>query len=70
MKCVASFWKSWSWIAASVGVLLPELMQIVADHSSLIPFVDAEYKDAIRLCALVLVVMLRPIPQRALRDES
>lgn len=66
MKCVASFWKSWSWIAASIGVLLPEVLQILADHSSLIPFIDAEYKDAIRLVALVLVVMLRPIPQKSL----
>jgi hypothetical protein len=70
MKCIPNFWKSWSWLVASVGVVLPEALQMFADHSSLIPFIDAEYKDAIRLIALVLVVMLRPIPQKALRNEG
>lgn len=70
MSVIPNFWKSWSWLAATVGVLLPEILQIVAEHSALIPFIEPEYKDAIRLACLVLVVVLRPIPQKALRNEG
>lgn len=70
MLLVKHFWKSWSWLAATVGVLLPEILQLIAEHSALIPFVEPEYKDAIRLVCLLLVVVLRPIPQKALRNED
>ena len=61
---VPKFWKSWSWLVASFGVLLPELLQVVADNSDLIPLVEPAWKSAIRLAALILVVILRPIPQK------
>lgn len=69
MKLVDNFWKSWSWIAASVGLALPEVLSLIAEHSALIPSVAPEYEDAIRLACLVLVVLLRPIKQRSLNDR-
>ncbi|WP_101492184.1 hypothetical protein [Variovorax sp. RO1] len=66
---VRNFWRSWSWIAASIGLVLPELLSLIASNSDLIPYLDAEATDAIRLVCLVLVVVLRPIPQKALRND-
>ena len=67
---VRNFWRSWSWIAASIGLVLPELLSLVASNSDLIPYLDAEVTDAIRLVCLALVVILRPIPQKAMRNEG
>ena len=53
---VPKFWESWSWLVASSAVVLPELLQVI----------EPEWKSAIRLVALVLVVILRPIPQKRL----
>lgn len=66
MKLIPKFWRSWSWLVASIAIVLPELVQLVADHSDLIPGIGQECKDTTRLVALVLVVFLRPIAQRSL----
>lgn len=65
MKLVPNFWKSWSWMAASTGLVLPEVLSLVAEHSALIPGIAPD-KDGIRLLCLVLVVVLRPIKQSRL----
>jgi hypothetical protein len=67
---VPKFWRSWSWLVASFGVVLPELLQVVADNSDLIPLIDTETKSAIRLVALLLVVLLRPIAQRSMASAD
>lgn len=54
---------SWSLWAASLGLALPELLQLVADNTDLLAGFDAGYKSLIRLACLVLVIVLRPIKQ-------
>ena len=65
-------WRSWSVIAAVVGAALPELLQVVADNSDLLPGLTVGDKSGIRLACLVLVVVVRPIRQAALapKDEK
>lgn len=70
MKLVNNFWKSWSWMVASVGVVLPEILSLVAEHSALIPGLPPEYKDTARLICLMLVVVLRPIKQANLDADQ
>lgn len=64
---VPKFWKSWSWLVASFGLVLPEVLQVVADHSDLIPYLEPDTKNAIRLACLVAVIVVRPIQQKSLR---
>lgn len=61
------YWRS-LWRAASVqllafGAVVPELMQLMADHSDLIPWFGDETKSAIRLVCMVLALILRPVKQ-------
>lgn len=55
--------KSWSLWAASLGLALPELLQLVADNTDLLVGFDAGYKSLIRMACLVGVILLRPIKQ-------
>lgn len=54
---------SWSLWAASMGLALPELLQILADNTDLLIWFNDGYKSGIRLACLVLVIVLRPIKQ-------
>ncbi len=58
-----SLWKAWSLRAAALGLVLPEVLQVIADNSAGLPWLDDGTKSAIRLAALVLVILLRPIKQ-------
>ncbi len=58
------------WRAASVqilalGALLPELLQVIADNTHLLPWLDDGYKSGIRLTAIIVAMLLRPIKQEA-----
>jgi hypothetical protein len=68
MKLVDKWWKAWTvWVAAT-GVALPEILQLIAENTALIPFLPPEWQGLIRLAALVLVLILRPIKQSNMRD--
>ena len=58
-------WKSWSLWFAALGVALPEVLQLIADNSSALPWVDDGYKSIIRISCLVLVILARPVKQVA-----
>ena len=51
---------------AALGIALPELLQLVADNTDSLQWLDGGYKSAIRLACLVGVVLLRPVKQGAL----
>jgi len=64
---LVSNWKS-LWKAASVqilalGAVLPEVLQVLADNTNLLPWLDDGYKSGIRLAAILVAVLVRPIKQ-------
>ena len=61
-----SLWRAWSMRFAALGIALPELLQLVADNTDSLQWLDGGYKSAIRLACLVGVVLLRPVKQGAL----
>lgn len=61
-----TLWKAWSMRIAAVGVVLPELLQIVADNTDSLEWLDSGYKSGIRLACLIGVVLARPVKQGAL----
>lgn len=60
--------RAWSMWAAAAGILLPDVLQVIADNSGAVPWLDDGKKNTIRLACLVAVVLLRPIKQKALRE--
>ena len=63
-------WKSWSVMVALLGAVLPELLQLVADNTDLMPWLTSGDKSTIRLACLVLVVVLRPIQQKSMAPNG
>lgn len=66
---LVSNWKevlrhAWSIWAAVGGIVTPELVQLLADNVGLLPGFDEGSKNTIRMVALVLVVLLRPVDQK------
>lgn len=73
MKLVAEWkklWKAWTIQLAALGIVLPDLLQVLADNSDLMPWFDASTKSSLRLACLILIVVLRPIQQKALAKEE
>jgi len=69
MKLVENWrrlWKSTTVIFGALGLALPELLQILADNTSLVPWMDDGYKSGVRLACLILIVLLRPVKQESL----
>lgn len=58
-------WKAASVQVIALGAVLPELLQLIADHSDLLVWFDDGYKSAIRLGCMVLALVLRPIRQES-----
>lgn len=58
-----SLWKAASVQILAVGALLPEILQVVANNTDLLPWLDDGYKSGIRLAAIVAAVLVRPIKQ-------
>ena len=70
MKLVENWkalWKAWTIQLAAMGILLPDLLQVIADNSALIPWFDDDYKSGLRLACLILIVLLRPVQQKSLK---
>lgn len=63
-------WKAWTMWCASIGIVGPELLQLAADHIEAIPVLDAGHKSIIRLVCLVAIVLLRPVKQVSMQDET
>lgn len=51
--------------ATAACAVLPEVLQLVADNSGLIPWLDDGYKSGIRLACMVLAIVLRPVKQKS-----
>lgn len=64
-----SLWKAASVQLLAIGALLPEILQLVADHSALLPGLDDSDKNAIRLVCMVLALVLRPVKQPSVSKE-
>ncbi len=52
------------------GAVMPELLQLVADHSGLIPWLSEELKSGVRLVCMVLTLLLRPVKQSVVSGEK
>ncbi|MDM0024064.1 DUF7940 domain-containing protein [Variovorax saccharolyticus] len=63
-------WKSFTIQLAAAGIFLPDLLQVVADNSDLIPFWDDGYKSGVRLACLIAIVLLRPVKQASLAPKE
>lgn len=61
-----TLWKAWSVQLAALGIALPELLQLIADNTGSLEWLDGGYKSGIRLACLIGVVLLRPVKQEAL----
>ena len=60
-------WRAWSVQVAALGVLLPEVLGVIAENSHYLPWLDDEIKAAIRIGCLVAVPLVRAIQQRPLQ---
>lgn len=58
-----ALWKSLVMWSASVGLVLPEVLQLIADQSDSFTGLDAGTKNTIRVVCLALVIVFRPIKQ-------
>ena len=63
-------WKAWSMRFAALGVVAPEVMQLISDNSSLLPWLDDEWKSIIRMGCLIGVVLARPVKQIAIEPKE
>jgi hypothetical protein len=61
-------WRAWSMRVAALGLVLPEVLQFIADNTDMLTSLDAGYKSIIRMVALVLVILLRPLRQQSLSN--
>lgn len=62
-------WRSMVVWVASIGVVLPDILNILADNISGFPWLNDGYKSIIRTVCLVLVVVVRFVHQPALRED-
>lgn len=57
-------WRAWSMRIAALGILSPEVLQIIADNTDSLQWLDSGYKSGIRLACLIGVVLARPVKQK------
>ncbi len=62
-------WKAWTIQLAAIGIAAPDVLQLIADNTSLMPWFDDGYKSGVRLACLILIVLLRPVKQASLNEE-
>ena len=58
-----NLWRAWSVQAAACGLVLPDLLQLIADSSDDPKWFDASWKPFIRMGCLIAVIFLRPLRQ-------
>lgn len=59
-------WKAWTVQLAAIGIFLPDLLQLLADNSDLLPWMDTGWKSIMRLACLIGILFLRPVKQVSL----
>jgi hypothetical protein len=64
-----SLWKAWSLRFAALGLVLPELLQLIADNTDTLDWLDAGWKTAIRIACLAGVILMRPVRQVSVSPE-
>lgn len=62
-------WKAWSIRFAALGIALPELLQLIADNTDSLTWLDGGIKSGLRLACLILVVLSRPVKQASLAEK-
>jgi hypothetical protein len=65
-----NLWKAASVQILALGAVFPELLQVLADNTSLLPWLDDGYKSGIRLAAIIVAVLVRPIKQPSVSGPS
>lgn len=65
-----NLWKAWSMRFAALGIALPEILQLVADNSSSLDWLDNGWKSLIRMVCLIGVVFARPVKQIAIEPKE
>jgi len=65
-----TLWKSLVMWAAGVGLVLPEILQLIADQTQAMSGLDADTKNWIRIVCLVLVIVFRPIKQPSISQPK
>jgi hypothetical protein len=63
-----NLWKAWSLRFAALGLVLPELLQLLADSVDSLDWLDG-WKGTVRIVCLVLVILLRPLRQVTVSPE-
>lgn len=58
---------SWSTYAAALGIVLPDLLNLLAANIDTMPFVNDGYKSIIRTLALAAVLVLKALPQKSVK---
>jgi hypothetical protein len=58
-----SLWKAYSVQMLALGAILPEILQLIADNSATLPWLDDGYKSGIRLACIILAMVLRAVHQ-------
>jgi hypothetical protein len=57
-------WRAWSVRFAAIGIIVPELLQLIADNADSLGWLK-DWTGTVRLVCLVLVLLLRPVKQEA-----
>jgi hypothetical protein len=65
-----TLWRAWSMRIAALGVVLPELLQVIADNTDSLEWLDGGVKSGIRLACLIGVVLARPVKQIAMEPKE
>lgn len=63
-------WRAWTMQLAALGILAPEVLQVIADNTSTLLWLDDGYKSGIRLASLILIVLMRPLKQVVLEPKE
>jgi hypothetical protein len=61
-----TLWKSLVMWSAGVGLVLPEILQLITDQTQAMASLDADTKNWIRIVCLALVIVFRPIKQTSM----
>lgn len=62
--------KAWSMQVAALGVVAPDVLNLVAENINGVALLDDGLKSTIRLVCLVAVVLLRPIKQGSVSGDA
>lgn len=65
-----SLWRSWAVQIAAVGAVLPEVLQLIADNTAMLSWLNDGYKSGIRLACLVAIPIARSVQQQSLAGKK